>query len=170
MFPKSNLGYMNNFPRAIPVMPGSYPSSMPGMMPMPMPGPGMFPGTMQQGPGSMPMGEDTMGGGTMQQGPGSMQGGAMGGGGAMPITQSPFETAPGAPANLDTQYTQGYLRTQIGKRMRISFLLGTNTIQDREGVLTDVGISYVILRETQTNNLTLADIFSIKFVVIFPTT
>ena len=52
--------------------------------------------------------------------------------------------------------------------MRVTFLLGTNTVQDREGVLEKVGISYIILRETQTNNLTLADIYSIKFVTIFP--
>lgn len=155
MFPQCYLSYMNNFPRSIPVTPGSYPSSMPGTFPTPMPRLEMFTDTPEGGPAEM--GQDIMGGGTMQM-PGNTQGGA---------TQAPFEIAPGAPTNLDIEYTQGYLRTQIGKRMRVTFLLGTNTIQDREGILEKVGISYIILRESQTNNLTLADIYSIKFVTIF---
>lgn len=160
MFPECYLSYMGNFPRAIPVMPGSFPSSMPDTFPMP--GPEMFPGTMQEGE-VMPMEQNIMGGGTMPQQNIPMPTPA-------PVTapESPFEIQPGAPAVLSTEYTQGYLRTQIGKRMRVTFLLGTNTIQDREGVLETVGISYITLRETQTNNLTLADIYSIKFVVIFP--
>ncbi len=86
-------------------------------------------------------------------------------------TQTPpsdFEQAPGSPTYLDTGYTQGYLRTQIGKRVRITFLLGTNLIQDREGILEEVGISYVIIKELDTNNRTLCDIYAIKFVLIFP--
>lgn len=164
MFPKRYLSYMNNFPRAIPVTPGSYPSSTPEAFPMPSPE--MFPGSMEEGE-YMPMEQYPTGGGTMQGGimPTPTQGGPIP---TTPITQAPFEIQPGAPAVLNTEYTQGYLRTQIGKRMRVTFLLGTNTVQDREGVLEDVGISYITLRETQTNNLTLADIYSIKFVVIFP--
>lgn len=82
--------------------------------------------------------------------------------------QDNFEQAPGAPTTLGVEYTQGYLKTQIGKRVRITFLLGTNTLQDRVGILTDVGISYVIIREVDTNVSTLGDIYSIKFVDIFP--
>lgn len=77
-----------------------------------------------------------------------------------------FEMAPGAPVQQDINYTQGYLRTQIGKRMLVSFLIGTNTYQDRTGVLERVGISYIILREPEGTQL-LCDIYSIKFVRIF---
>jgi hypothetical protein len=84
-----------------------------------------------------------------------------------PMNPSDFETAPGSPTNLGTDYTQGYLKTQIGKRMRVTFLLGTNLIQDRSGVLTDVGISYIILREDETNRPVLCDIYSVKFVNIY---
>ena len=38
---------------------------------------------------------------------------------------------------------------------------------DREGTLIDVGISYIILREPETDDLVLADIYSIKFVRIY---
>jgi hypothetical protein len=77
-----------------------------------------------------------------------------------------FEMAPGAPVQQDVNYTQGYLRTQIGKRMLVSFLIGTSTYQDRTGVLERVGISYIILREEEGTEL-LCDIYSIKFVRIF---
>jgi hypothetical protein len=82
--------------------------------------------------------------------------------------QDNFEQAPGAPTTLGIEYTQGYLRTQIGRRMRITFLLGTNTIQDREGILEEVGISYIVIREADTNIRTLCDIYSVKFAAIFP--
>jgi hypothetical protein len=81
---------------------------------------------------------------------------------------SNFEQAPGSPTTLDTGYTQGYLRTQIGKRMRVTFLLGTNLIQDREGILEEVGISYIVIKEVDTNIRTMCDIYAIKFASIFP--
>lgn len=89
-----------------------------------------------------------------------------------PVTPAPsstFEMAPGSPVIQDTNYTQGYLRTQIGKRVRATFLLGTGTLQDRTGILENVGISYIILRNEETNTKEMADIYSIKFVVIFDT-
>ena len=79
-----------------------------------------------------------------------------------------FEEAPGSPTELGKEYTQGYLKTIIGQRVKIFFLIGTNIIQDRDGILTDVGISYVVLRELETNYLILCDIYSIKFVTIYP--
>ncbi|WP_338432762.1 hypothetical protein [Clostridium tyrobutyricum] len=84
-----------------------------------------------------------------------------------PTGSTTFEMAPGSPVEQDINYTQGYLRTQIGKRVRVTFLLGTGTLQDRTGVLTDVGISYIIIRNEETNTRELADIYSIKFVSIF---
>lgn len=80
---------------------------------------------------------------------------------------SPFEMAPGSPIQQDVNYTQGYLRTQIGKRVRVTYLLGTSTLQDRTGILERVGISYIIVRNEETNTRELSDIYSIKFVVIF---
>jgi hypothetical protein len=84
------------------------------------------------------------------------------------MTPSDFEIAPGSPTILDSQYTQGYLKTQIGKRVRITFLIGTNIIQDRAGVLTDVGISYIIINEADSNNPLLCDIYAIKFILFLP--
>lgn len=75
--------------------------------------------------------------------------------------------SPTSPTTIGTDYTQGYLRSQIGKRMGVTFLLGTNIIQDRVGVLEDVGIDFILLREDETSNLVMCDIYSIKFVNIY---
>lgn len=80
---------------------------------------------------------------------------------------SDFETLPGSPITLDTQYTQGYLKTQIGKKVKIVFLLGANLVQDRTGTLLDVGISYVLLKDFESPSNILCDIYSIKFVNIY---
>jgi len=79
-----------------------------------------------------------------------------------------FEQAPESPTELGKEYTQGYLKTIIGQRVKIFFLLGTNIIQDRDGILKEVGISYVVIQELETNLLILCDIYSIKFVTIYP--
>lgn len=63
-------------------------------------------------------------------------------------------------------YTPAFLREQIGKLMRVEFLIGTNNLTDRIGILEDVGASYILLRSVESNNLVYCDIYSIKFVTI----
>jgi len=64
-------------------------------------------------------------------------------------------------------YVPGYLRTQIGRRVKVEFLIGTNMLIDREGTLMEVGASYIILQESETDDLLLCDLYSIKFVEFF---
>ena len=82
---------------------------------------------------------------------------------SVPIALEQFGETP----VFDTQYTQGYLRTQIGNKVRVEFLIGTNMLVDRTGILLDVGISYIIINPTETDDHMLCDIYSIKFVTIF---
>ena len=63
-------------------------------------------------------------------------------------------------------YTPAFLREQIGKLMRVEFLIGTNNLTDRIGILEDVGASYILLRSIESDNLIYCDIYSIKFVTI----
>ena len=63
-------------------------------------------------------------------------------------------------------YTPAFLREQIGKLMRVEFLIGTNNLTDRIGILEDVGASYILLRSIESNNLIFCDIYSIKFITI----
>lgn len=81
--------------------------------------------------------------------------------------EADFEFEPGPPVQKDINYTQGYLKTIIGKYVKIEFLIGTSMFIDKEGILQDVGISYVVLRESGSGDLVMCDIYSIKFVTIF---
>ena len=63
-------------------------------------------------------------------------------------------------------YTPAFLRTQIGKLMRVEFLIGTNNLVDRVGYLKDVGASYILLRAVESDTITFCDIYSIKFINI----
>lgn len=65
-----------------------------------------------------------------------------------------------------TLFTPGFLRTQIGRRVRVEFLLGTNLLTDRTGTLVAVGASYILIRPVDSDDLMMCDIYSIKFVTI----
>lgn len=71
------------------------------------------------------------------------------------------------PTLKNINYTQAYLRTQIGKRVKIDFLIGTNLFIDKEGTLLEVGISYVVIKEATSNAKVMCDLYSIRFVTIF---
>jgi hypothetical protein len=66
-----------------------------------------------------------------------------------------------------TLFTPGFLRTQIGKRMRIEFLIGSGAMTDRSGTLLAVGASYILIRLIDSDDTMMCDIYSIKFVTIF---
>lgn len=78
-----------------------------------------------------------------------------------------FTLEPGPPVQQNIEYTQGWLTTQIGKYMKFEFLIGTNLFIDREGILKEVGISYIVIEESGTNDLVMCDIYSIKFAKVF---
>ena len=61
-------------------------------------------------------------------------------------------------------YIPGFMKTQIGRKVRVEFLIGSNGLVDRFGTLVGVGSSYILIREAETDDLLLCDIYSIKFV------
>ena len=61
------------------------------------------------------------------------------------------------------------LTKQIGRLMRVEFLIGTNNMVDRIGILEDVGASYILLRSFENDSLVYCDIYSIKFITISTT-
>ena len=66
-------------------------------------------------------------------------------------------------------YTPAFLREQIGRLMRVEFLIGTNNMVDRIGILEDVRASYILLRSFENDSLVYCDIYSIKFITISTT-
>lgn len=63
-------------------------------------------------------------------------------------------------------YTPAFLREHLGKLMRVEFLIGTDNLVDRVGILEDVGVSYILLRSVESGNLLYCDLYAIKFVAI----
>ena len=66
----------------------------------------------------------------------------------------------------NTAYTPAFLKRYIGRLVRIEFLIGTTYLEDRTGILLEVGASFIVLSSVQDNNILYCDIFSIKFVTI----
>ena len=64
-------------------------------------------------------------------------------------------------------YTPAFLREQIGKLMRVEFLIGTGSLVTRSGVLNTVGVSYIVLYEAAQDRYMICDLYSIKFVTIY---
>ncbi len=65
------------------------------------------------------------------------------------------------------QYLNGFLRTQIGSRIKVEFLVGTNTYLEKSGKLLAVGANFIILQEAMSDDLIVCDFFNIKFITIY---
>ena len=63
-------------------------------------------------------------------------------------------------------YLQEYLKTMIGRFMRVDFLIGNDTTVSKEGILKEVGTDYIVLEMLQTNDILVCDLYSVKFVEI----
>ncbi len=85
----------------------------------------------------------------------------------MPSAMQPMTPAmPGMPTE-STLYINGFLRTMIGRKVTVEFLIGTNTFTDRTGVLLAVGANYIVINEVETDDILICDFFSIKFVKVY---
>lgn len=65
------------------------------------------------------------------------------------------------------QYMNGFLRTQIGKYLRVEQLVTSTQIENRFGYLVGVGLNYILLQQPGTGNITAIDYYSIKFVYVY---
>lgn len=65
------------------------------------------------------------------------------------------------------QYMNGFLRTQIGKYLRVEQLVTSTQIEDRFGYLVGVGLNYILLQQPGTGNITAIDYYSIKFIYVY---
>jgi hypothetical protein len=81
-----------------------------------------------------------------------------------PITPT---TEPQALTTQSIEFMNGFLRTQIGKNVRVEFLIGTGTLVDKLGRLLAVGANYIVLRQAETDDIIVCDFFTIKFVTFY---
>lgn len=59
---------------------------------------------------------------------------------------------------------QQVLTNNEGQYCIIEFLIGTENLVKREGILYSVGVSFVVLYEPRSGNYVVCDLYSIKFV------
>lgn len=62
------------------------------------------------------------------------------------------------------QYLNGFIRTQIGRRVTIDFLVGSDNMISKSGYLLGVAQNYILLNELDTNDITTCDFYNIKFI------
>ena len=62
---------------------------------------------------------------------------------------------------------QAILSHNIGEYVVVEFLIGTERLMRKQGLLYHVGTSYVTLYDDTNNNFIVCDIFSIKFVYFY---
>ncbi len=80
--------------------------------------------------------------------------------------ESQMIAGPDTPETLTNPiYTPAFLAQNIGKLMRVEFLIG-DQITDRVGRLLKVGASYILLRSIEPTSVIMCDLYSIKFVTI----
>ncbi len=62
------------------------------------------------------------------------------------------------------QYLNGFLRSQIGRRVTVEFLVGSSTLSERSGILLGVGVNYILLNEIEGDDVIACDFYNIKFI------
>ena len=73
----------------------------------------------------------------------------------------------GATTDDSIEYLNGLIRTQIGRRASIDFLLGTSGMITKDGYILGVGQNYILINEVDTDDITACDFFNIKFIRFF---
>ncbi len=63
---------------------------------------------------------------------------------------------------------QQILADNIGDFVVVEFLIGSQNMTTRQGILFSVGVSYIILYDDQNGLYTVCDLYSIKFVTFYP--
>lgn len=69
--------------------------------------------------------------------------------------------------NSALQSFNGFLRTQIGRYMRVEQLVTSDRTEDRLGFLVGVGSNFIILQDITTGNILVIDIFSIRLTYVY---
>lgn len=93
----------------------------------------------------------------------------------IPISQDIIQNIPsttpagaiGAEQNTGVEYLNGLIRTQIGRRASIDFLLGTSGMVTKDGYILGVGSNYILINEVDTDDITACDFYNIKFIKFF---
>lgn len=73
----------------------------------------------------------------------------------------------GRVTNVDPLSLQESMSEALGNYVVVEFLIGTENLVSREGILNSVGQSWLVLYDPPTDTSTLCDMYSVKFVTFF---
>lgn len=65
------------------------------------------------------------------------------------------------------EYLNGFLRTQLGRRVKLEFIVGTNNLDSRDGLLLAVGANFILINVENSNDLMACDFYNLKFVTFY---
>ena len=94
-------------------------------------------------------------------------------GGQMPNNQANTPTPESlinAQVPFDTDNILSILKNNIGYYAVCDFLIGTGSLDTREGILYASGVNYLTLYHPQNETYTVCDIYSLKFITFYNTT
>ncbi len=78
------------------------------------------------------------------------------------------DVPPDSTANgVDPETIQEVIALSVGNYVVVEFLVGTQNIVRKEGVLTAVGISWLLLYDETAGTSIVCDMYSVKFVTYF---
>ena len=87
--------------------------------------------------------------------------------GSSPSANNNFTVPSGIGYDAYQGSIQQIMRDNIGEYMDVEFLIGTGSLTTRSGVLTNVGVSYIVLYDRSKDRYMICDLYSIKFVTIY---
>lgn len=85
------------------------------------------------------------------------------------VTEMPKTSfSPPTPTTLENaSYMAGLLASLVGEKVRVQFLIGTTgPMIDLVGTLIQVGANYIVIQPIESDDLTICDLYSIKFVTV----
>ena len=72
------------------------------------------------------------------------------------------------PVTADSiEYLNGFLRTQLGRRVKLEFIVGTSNLESRDGLLLAVGANFILINVENSNDLMACDFYNLKFVTFY---
>ena len=68
---------------------------------------------------------------------------------------------------VDPESIQEIIALSVGRYVVVEFLVGTRELVRREGILTAVGVSWLVLYDEAAGTSVVCDMYSVKFVTYF---
>ncbi len=87
-------------------------------------------------------------------------------GASFPTDVVDLDTVQGPPPAAEPGFIPHFLASNIGRAVRAEFIVGTSQYMDKTGIISEVGINYFVLYDTNARADVMCDLYSVKFVTL----